>query len=242
MDARDIWIRCLDSKKVFLRWRSIGDIQKSGRADERRERPIRNPNQVISFAVRHQASRLRQQIGIGQPGFGPNGPGSEYYADHTRIRTLRLVKSNGCPASTVSRQHYLLESAILGKVNPGGKIAHFLAGDTPVTTSTHSFPFTFSDHIPEIVHARIGGDTGKSPIGEGTPNPYVRWLVKVHSPAVDPDDRDGLGRFFRRSKHRPALDEAILRPYVNYHFRKLPGPSIVERTPFLVPNQKGRSQ
>src|SRR5260370_7401425 len=57
---------------------------------------------------------------------------------------------------------------------------------------------------------------------EGPANRDVRRLVKIHTPSVDPDDSDGLGRILRRSKDRATIDDVIARRNINNLFGELP--------------------
>src|SRR6516164_4889634 len=95
-------------------------------------------------------------------------------------------------------QHYLFEPPVLCEVDPGGKIAHLFTGYAPVTTTADTFFPMKSGDGPEVMHARISRDARIAAFREGAAGLHVRRVVKVHPPAVDPDDGDGPCGLFRR--------------------------------------------
>src|SRR5262245_14081858 len=91
------------------------------------------------------------------------------------------------PASTASNQHYLLESARFGKVNPSGEVSHFFTGYSPIATAANPFTSSVSSDISQVVHASIGRDAGIAAFRKSASNLHVGRIVKIHPPAVNPD-------------------------------------------------------
>src|SRR5258708_20447 len=104
-----------------------------------------------------------------------------------------LVSGNRRPAGAVPNQYHLLETSILGEVDPGGDIPHFLTGHTPITTPADSFVPSPGQHVSHVMHPRISSNAGKTPLCQRPPNVHVRRLIKTRPPAMDPDDGERLG-------------------------------------------------
>ncbi len=119
-------------------------------------------------------------------------------------------------------------SQLLREINPSGDISRVLAGDAPVPTAPHSFPeecvFLY---VPYVVHARIDRDGGKASLRQRPPDSDVARRIEIHSPTVDPDDRQRLRWRARGSKKDPAVDNIICGANIDQLLREFAWPLVL---------------
>src|SRR5262249_49017922 len=124
------------------------------------------------------------------PGFGADCSRSQDQPDDTRVLRFCLVMTNGCPSGTVPYEHDVVESSLLGEINPGSRVPSFVAGHAPIPTAADSLVASPGEHVPQIMHAGVADDRGIATLGEGPADPNIARLIEIDSPAMNPDHGD----------------------------------------------------
>ena len=170
--------------------------------------------------------------------WGANPAGREDHTDYPWVLLLCRINANGRRAGTVTDQHHSHESSLLGKINPSGEVPHFLASDSPIAAATDPFITPPCLDVSEVMHARVAGNGGVTALSQRAANRNVRRLVKIHSPSMNQNDGDRLGRILRDCKNRATIEDIILRSYIDELFGESSCTHPFGSQHALSPNQK----